>query len=406
MKALERKLEMRFAKFTQLSIGLLATALLPLSQTSVLGAIDEDRTGITTNEIVVGSCGPLSGQQKVRGTETVAGGKLYFDYVNEQGGVNGRKIKLLTCDDKYTPEGASECFKTIIKDKAFLGTCFMGTSAASELVQLADANRFPMVGFSTGGKFIVEPVHPYAFQVRPSYGDEGEEIVNGIWGKLAAKKIVIVHQKDAFGASCRAAVFRAREAKKLQPAVAIGYERLSTDIEPILQQVKKETPDAVIIGGGGDMLVNLTKSLRALNIPVATFSSSSDLLVKEAGKAADGTLITQCLPFTEHTLPAVQLYDKLCSKAGLTASTSGFEGYLMARTVVEGLKRAGKDPTRSGFLKVMEAMHGVDIGLGAHKLSFSPTNHSGLKGESITWSIVHNGQLVTFSDWAHYKKAG
>ncbi|HEY9789029.1 MAG TPA: ABC transporter substrate-binding protein [Candidatus Obscuribacterales bacterium] len=393
------------SKFRLVLTAVVSSLLLSNLAWSAALAEGEEKTGVFANEILVGAAAPLTGQQKIRGSETIAGGKLFFDYQNEQGGVLGRKIRMVTCDDKYSAEGAAQCFKANIKDKCFLGTCFMGTAAASELVPLADSNQFPMVGFSTGGKFIVDPVHPYVFQLRPSYADEAEELVKGIWQKAGAQKVLVVYQRDAFGAACRAGIFRAREERKLTPAVAIAYERLTEDVAPLMAQIKKENPDVVIIGGGGDMLVALTKALRAEKMPVATFSSSSDLLVQSLGKAADGTVITQGLPIVDNELPSVALYHKLCAQKHINASASGLEGFLMAYTVCEGLKRTGKDLTRSRFLKAMESMHGVDIGLGPrHKLNFSANNHAGLRG-IITWSVIRQGKLEPFSDWKQLKKS-
>jgi ABC-type branched-subunit amino acid transport system substrate-binding protein len=354
---------------------------------------------------VIGSCAPLSGQQKIRGTQVVSGGDAYFKYINDQGGVFGRKIRLSSHDDKYQPEVTITCFNENLKGKCFVGTLFQGAAAAAKLVAMSDTQHFPMVGFSTGSHFIVQPVHPYVFQVRASYLDEASEMIKSLWTKAGFKKFAILYQADAYGGQCREAVTKALKQENSAPVADVSFERLTTDVDPVLKQVMAAKPDVVIVVGGGDAPVILTKKLRKQNVPVVSFASTSDLLVEEAGKDADGTLLTQVFPYVHNELPTVQLYKRLTAKYEHTPpSVSGFEGFLMAMTVVEGLKGAGKALDREKFVHALESMHDFDLGLGPqYKLTFGPKRHDALRG-TVSWTIIKNGKLEPFDDWSSLKR--
>ena len=365
------------------------------------------KTGLSDQEVVIGSCAPLTGQQKIRGMAVVHGGKAYFDYINESGGVNGRKLKLISCDDHYNVnDGAISCFNTCLKDKVFLGALFQGTASAAKYVPLSESHHIPMVGFSTGGEFIIKPTHPYAFQLRASYTDEAAEQVEVLLHDLHLHKIALIYQDDAYGAACRQGVMQAMRRNGSDLAAEVSYPRLATDVSPMIAQIKTSKPEAVIIGGAGDAVATLVKRKAELgpHVLMVSFSSSTDLLTEEAGKSADGTLVSQVLPLTYKDLPTVLLYKKLCQKyLHEEPSESGFEGFLIGMAVVEGLKRAGRDLTRDGFVKAMNSIHDVDIGLGTNfKLNFSPNQHDGLQGK-VFMTKIKNGEIEPVLDWNKFK---
>jgi branched-chain amino acid transport system substrate-binding protein len=399
---------MKTIAFTSGSLVALCTGLLftELGLVATGADLPDQKIGVTDKEVVVGSCAPLSGQQMIRGSEVVAGGRAYFSYINDQGGVLGRKIRLVSGDDKYQPELAIACYNNYLRGKCFLGTLFVGTASAVKWVYISGSQQFPMVGFSTGGQFIVQPVHPYAFQLRASYYDEAAEMIKALWNKAGFRKFALISQADAYGAQSYDGVMKALSQFNATPVSEIFYQRLvTTNVDPIIKQTLSAGPDVVIIGGGGDTPVEMIKKLRALHVPVLSFSSTTDLLIEEAGKGADGTLLTQVLPYVQGELPTVQLYKKLIAKYEHRGpSVSSFEGFLIAMTVVEGLKATGKDLTKEKFVHALESIHNFDMGLGPHfRLTFGPNQHDGLRG-AVSWTIIRNGKLEAFDDWNGLKK--
>jgi len=368
-----------------------------------------NRVGVTKGDITLGACDALSGQMADRGKPVVSGGRSYFSYINAHGGINGRKIKLISVDDQYNADLAIDTFNTYLKNKVFLGTLFQGTPTAAKYVPMAETNKMPMVGFSTGADFITNPLHKYVFQIRASYANEASQQVDVLWNVLNRRKIAVVYQNDAFGASCRSGVVAAlAKHENALPAAEISFPRLSHDTAPIIEQLRAANPDAVILGCTGDMLPMLVRGRNKLgnNIQLVAFSVSTDLLVKEAGKEANGVLITQVVPFTRKKLPTVQLFERLIrANEHQEPGMSSFEGFLMAMVVAEGLKRAGPDLTRDKFLSAMESTHDLDMGLGPQfRVTFSPTMHDAFRG-GIYFTTIKNGTVAEISDWKNFKKS-
>jgi len=372
----------------------------PASPIAALPGEAEQKVGVSDTEVTIGSCAALTGQLKERGALVVSGGNLYFNYINGQGGVNGRKIKLVSCDDKYSGEGAEECFYSCLKGKVFCGTLFEGSPQAARYVPKSEQAHMPMVGFSSGAEFIIKPVHRYVFQVRAPYVDEAAKQIDTLSNTLGLHKIAVVYQTDAYGAAVHEALNQALKANNATAVADIQLERLTHNIEPAIKKLKAAEPDAVILGVTGDTLPLLVQAGKQIgpHVQLIGFSNGADLVTKEAGKEADGMLITQVIPLLGSNAPTVQLYHKLLRQSGTSESTfSGFEGFLIAMTVVEGLKRSGKDLTRDGFVKALESIKDFDIGLGPKALlSFSAGSHCGLRS-SVYWTAVQDGKVVLWS---------
>src|ERR1700677_382877 len=114
--------------------------------------------GVTNKEIMIGSCSALEGPSKFLGTETVSGANAYFDIVNEAGGVEGRRLRLVTGNDSYDPDKAQACFNRLMSQKVFALAFFVGTPTAVKYVPLAESNKIPLVGLFTGAQTLYQPI--------------------------------------------------------------------------------------------------------------------------------------------------------------------------------------------------------------------------------------------------------
>jgi branched-chain amino acid transport system substrate-binding protein len=363
-----------------------------------------ERDGITSDEILIGSCSALAGPASVLGTQTVAGAKAYLDYINDQGGVNGRKIKLITLDDGYEPSKAIGCFNRLIDQKIFAAAFFVGTPTAAKYVPMAEANKVPIVGLFTGAQLLHEPFKPHVISVRASYFDETKEQVDHLWNDLNKRKIAVIYQDDAFGAAVLLGVKKALDLHGSAPVAFGSFPRNTTDVKDAIAQVRTANPDAVILAGTYKPVAQIVKvshidGWHPLFLTVSFVGTEA--FTKEAGKDAEGTVITQVVPpYSRDDLPLVALYKKLLKKyePGEHPNFVSLEGFVDAVVVVEGLKRAGRDPTRSNFIKALESIHDKDVGLGPNlRLNFSPTRHKGF--DSVYYTVIKGGQPITFVDW-------
>src|SRR6202521_2098747 len=111
----------------------------------------QGRPGVTEKEIVIGSCSALEGPSHFLGTETVTGAKPYFAMINDAGGVNGRKLRLISYDDSYDPAKTQACFDRLQNDKVFAMGFFVGTPTAVKYVPMAEGGKGPLIGLFAAG---------------------------------------------------------------------------------------------------------------------------------------------------------------------------------------------------------------------------------------------------------------
>src|SRR5580704_728017 len=154
--------------------------------------------GVTDKTIVIGSCSALEGPSHSLGVETVAGASAYFSLTNDEGGVNGRKLKLVAYDDSYDPAKTQSCFDKLMADKVFALGFFVGTPTAVKYLPMAEENKIPVVGLFTGAQILYTPMRHWIITVRASYYDETREQIDGMWNAMGYRKIGVIYPDDAF----------------------------------------------------------------------------------------------------------------------------------------------------------------------------------------------------------------
>lgn len=359
--------------------------------------------GVTDSEIKIGSCSALDGPARQLGLQTVLGATAYFNYINDQGGINGRKLSLTSLDDGYDPDKAPGCFASLKRENVFAGGFFVGTPTAAKYIPLAEAEHMPVVGLFTGAQFLYEPVKHEVLNLRASYNDETREQIDNLW-KAGAHRIGVIYQDDGFGKAILDGVKLAMSRHNAAPAATGSFARNTLEVAQGIEAVRGAKPDAVILAGPYAPAAEIVK--RAHNdgwrpLFLAVSFVGTEAFVSAAGKDADGVVITQVVPTYDNTdLAAVKLYRSCLAKymSSTQPSFVSFEAFLNAMVIAEGLRRAGKNPTRIKFIEGIEAMNDYDLGLGssAH-LEFSPHHHKGLG--HVYPTVVRAGKPEVFSDW-------
>src|SRR5215475_321787 len=175
-------------------------------------------TGVTDKEIAIGSCSALEGPSHFLGTETINGATAYFDMINDSGGVEGRRLKLVAYDDSYDPAKTQACFDRLMSQKVFALAFFVGTPTAVKYVPMAEAAKIPLVGLFTGAQTLYTPLRHWIINVRASYFDETRAQVDGLRKTLGYQKIGVIYPDDAFGATVLEGVKAALAKDGSQPA--------------------------------------------------------------------------------------------------------------------------------------------------------------------------------------------
>lgn len=361
--------------------------------------------GVTDKEILIGSCSALEGPSKYLGAQTVAGAKAYFDSVNEQGGVHGRKLHLIAADDSYDPAKAEDCFKHLQDQGVFAMGFFVGTPTGVKYVPLAESSKIPLVGLFTGAQALYTPFRRWVVNVRAGYADETKEQIDGMWKTLGFKKIGVIYPDDAFGSAVLDGVKNALTEHGSQPVAVGSYPRQTSQAEAAILKVRAAQPDAVVIVGPANTVAPILKMAHARGwspLFVTVSFVGTDDLIKLAGQDAEGMVITQVVPpYYLTDLKTVALYRRTLGKfaPGETPNFVSLEGFVDAMVMVEGLKRAGKELTREGLIRGIESLHDFDIELGPQlKLNYSAHDHKGF--EHVIPSVVRGGRAVPFTDWS------
>lgn len=339
--------------------------------------------GITDNAITLGMTSPFSGPNGVYGTDMRQVIQTYFDQVNKAGGVNGRKINLVALDDGYETERAVANTKALIEDKnVFALLASYGSSPTTEAMnKVFGPAKVPLVGTISGAGSLREPIaqNPnsrYMFNVRASYADETEAIVNQLVS-LGLKNIAVFYQNDGFGKSGLEGITVALKKHNLAPTAAATVERNSTEVAAAVEAIAKAKPQAVIMVTLYKPTAAFVKAMKKANQGPMFMTLSpvgTEQLVAELGADARGLGISQVMPYPwNDVVPMVRDYQKLVGGKG-GYSYYGIEAYAMARVMVDALKRMGKDPSRE---KLMAALESTSMDMGGLKVAYTATGRQG-----------------------------
>src|ERR1700731_672381 len=388
-----------------LRLGALCAAVSLLLFGTVASSRAQSAPGVTDKEILIGSCSALEGPSRSLGIETVAGAKAYFNLVNEEGGVHGRKLKLLAYDDSYDPTKTQACFDRLLAEKVFALGFFVGTPTAVKYVPMAEGAKIPLVGLFTGAQTLYTPLRHWVVNVRASYFDETREQIDGLWNAMAYRKIGVIYPDDAFGAAVLEGVKQALKTHEADPAAVASYPRQTTNVGGAIDIVRASDPQAVVVVGPPNTVAPILKQAHAGGWKPLFLTVSfvgTDELILQAGADADGMVITQVVPpYYLTDLKTVALYRRALTQYAPTERPNfvSLEGFVDAMVLVEGLKRAGKDLTRDGLIRGIESVHQFDIGLGPQlKLDYSAKDHKGF--DHVIPTVIRSGRPVPFTDWA------
>jgi len=347
--------------------------------------------GLTDTAITIGMSAPLSGPNGAYGLDMRQTIQAYFEQLNKAGGVNGRKLELVALDDGYETERTVANTKTLLQDnKAFALLAYYGSSPTTEALNtVIGPAKVPLVGTISGASSLREPISAnpnsrYMFNARASYGDETETIVEQLVS-LGIKRIAVLYQNDGFGKSGLDGVSAALRKHSLEPIAAGSVERNSLDVAKAVESISKASPQAVVMVTLYKPTAAFVKAMKKIgqNPMFMTLSPvGTEQLVQELGPEARGIGISQVVPYPWNDVtPVVREYQKLVSKPG-SYSYYGMEGYLMARTLVEGLKRAGRDVSREKLVSALESMNNVDFG--GYRVNYSATARQGSRFVELT----------------------
>ncbi|MCM8594298.1 ABC transporter substrate-binding protein [Accumulibacter sp.] len=355
--------------------------------------------GVTDNSVLIGMSAPFSGPNGAYGLDMKSVINGYFRQINDSGGIHGRRLELRALDDGYETERTVANARALIaQEKVFALLAFYGSSPTTMAMnEVFGPARVPLVGTISGADSLRQspkenPNNRYMFNVRASYANETEAIVNQLVS-LGFRNIAVLYQNDGFGKSGLDGVVAALRKHNQAPSAVATVERNSVDVSQAVRTIAAANPQAVIMVTLYKPTAAFVRAMRKANQKPQFMTLSpvgADLLVQELGDEARGIGISQVMPYPwNDTTPLVRDYQKLLGKQG-RASYYGLEAYVMARIFVDALRKSGKEPTREKLVSSLEAMQNHD--LGGYRISFSPTDRLGSRFVDLT--VIGSGGRV------------
>lgn len=343
--------------------------------------------GVTPTTITLGQSAAMSGPAQALGLEMRQGAKVYFDRVNAQGGVNGRKIELVSLDDGYEPGRTEVNTKKLIEEHGVLALFgYVGTPTSLAAMPIFTAAKVPFFAPFTGAEALREPFNRYIFHVRASYYDETEEIVKFILDGTQ-RRIAVFYQDDSYGKAGLAGVERAL-AKRQMKSVATGtVQRNTVDVAAAVKQIVAAKPDGVVMISAYGSCAAFVREAKKAGYPGNFYNVSfvgSKALRDELKGDGHGVIISQVVPLPWDTrLPIVAEYQAHMKAAGQTDySFTSLEGYIAAKVLTHAMRAAGKDLSREKLIDAMERTRELDVG--DFVVDFSPNKRAGSKFVDLT----------------------
>jgi ABC-type branched-subunit amino acid transport system substrate-binding protein len=347
--------------------------------------------GITANEIRFGICGPFSGSAKELGRQMKLGIEAAFNRANDAGGVDGRMLKLFAADDGYEPSRTLEAMKQLYdKDQVFGFIGNVGTPTAAVAIPYALERRTLFFGGFTGANILRnDPPDRYVFNYRASYAEETDAAVRYLikLRKLQPRQIAVFAQQDSYGDAGFAGVSKAMRTMGVNDAaiLRLGYKRNTVDVDEAVNLLRaQKTPiRAVVMVATYRAAAKFIEKTRDqfpgmvyTNVSFVGSTSLADELMLLGPRFASGVIVTQVVPAVGGYSSAVLEYKNALAKyfPGEAADYVSFEGYIAANVLIQGIKRAGPQVDTERLIDTLEAMRGVDLGLGT-QLNFGRAEH-------------------------------
>jgi branched-chain amino acid transport system substrate-binding protein len=345
--------------------------------------------GIFDDRIVFGQSAAFDGPAAALGLGMREGILAAFKEANATGGVNRRKLELVSYDDGYEPERAiANTRKLIDVDGVFALIGEVGTPTSAAAQPIATDAGVPFIGPFTGAGFLRDPALTNVVNIRGSYDQETEAWIEHLTNDLGLTKIAILYQDDSFGRAGLAGVTKAMDKRGTKPVAEGTYERNTTAVKMALLGIRKVDPEAVVMIGAYKPVAEFIRLARKLKMDPVFVNISfvgPNALAKELGTDGDGVVITQVVPFPEDTsLPLVAHYQAALKVANPNAEIGfvSLEGYMVGTLVVQVLQEM-KDPlTRADFLSTVRSMGAFD--LGGVSLTFGPDDNQGMDEVFLT----------------------
>ncbi len=351
--------------------------------------------GVTDSMITFGASTPFTGANRDVGQNAVVGIRTLFDSVNDEGGIDGKKLKLTVLDDGYEPDRALANMRELFyKRKVFAIVGNVATANAEVTAPYAISHHLLFFAPCTGAAFLRhDPPDRYVFNYRASYAEETAALVHYFVKirRIPANRIAVFAQNDSYGEDGFQGAARALRGYGIRPEdiIRAGYERNTLQVGEAVEKMVQHRAqiDAIVMlptYGAGVQFAKMLKD-RKMNVALGTVSLAGGttlaMLFREMGpQYGEGLIATQVVPHYQSGATGVIRYRQLLHKYHPEAEPGflSLEGFIAAECLVEGLKRTGPDLTSEKLIDSLESIRDLDLGIGPI-INFGPSRHQASK---------------------------
>jgi branched-chain amino acid transport system substrate-binding protein len=358
--------------------------------------------GVTKDKIILGSYLPLQSGLAAGATQMKEGTEAYFKYINDQGGIYGRKIEWIVENDSYNPQQTVAVVKKLVdRDDVFAIVSTLGTVTNLAALPFLNQRGVPIINPAGGHLNLNKPKDKNVFGILPLSSEIGESMANYAVTKLGAKRVAIFYQNDQFGKDQRDGAVEYLKKKGMKPVAEATYVPSDVDVSAQVIALRQANPDAVILGvipKHGSLFMVEAQKLGWKPKVVAHNTMADPVVIDLAGSALEGIYVNLMTAVDTMDRPGVKKANEILAKYS-PKTKPGYYPYLgMAGAIifVEGAKRAGQDLTREKLIKALESLNHFEPGV-VPPIEWSAKYHGGpLAFGYATWK---NGKLEVLEGW-------
>ncbi len=349
----------------------LAAALVLGVATAASAATSAD-PGVTATSVLVGGTVPLSGEAAAFGT-VAPGAKAYFDYVNSKGGVNGRKIEYRYYDDAYNPAQTVQLTRKLVEqDGVFAIFNAVGTANNLAIRDYLNAQKVPQLFSGDGSQALggASARYPWTVGFLPSYRGEGAVVGRDVVATRPKAKVAVLLENTDLGKDMTRGLSRAIAGKGPRIVASEPYELTSTDVVAQIAKLKASGADTLMLFATPKFMIQAIVAAKKLawkpQLYLASVSIEPTIMAIARANAPDLTRGARAIAFVKNPNdpiwrkdPAVALYRSILARFAPSAKPAdvyNWYGMTVAWTMVDTLRRAGKNLTRAGLLRAARSL--------------------------------------------------
>ncbi|MGO0121990.1 ABC transporter substrate-binding protein [Desulfothermobacter acidiphilus] len=360
--------------------------------------------------IKIGAIFDLTGPTADVGVPYAEGVRAYFDYVNQHGGINGRRVELREIDYAYDKNRAVDAYNRLVKQDRVIAILGWGTGDTEALKSMIATDKIPYISGSYSEGLADIKACPYNFLVAASYSDQAKTALKWIkdnWKGAGSPKVAFVYNDTPFG---RSPIDDAKKFAKEIGVDVVGDEIVgltALDATPQMLDLKNKGADYAIVQGTSNLAATTLKDAKKLGVTTQFIGlnwASDEKVISLAGPAAEGYIGVIPFAFPYDNAPGLAPIREYLQSKGQKLEDKNqkfIQGWVSAMVMLEGVKLAGNNLTGEGVCKGLESIKDFSTGGLSAPITFSATSHRGT--DKVRLAKVEKGKFVYITDWISYK---